>query len=315
MKRWVLLLLGMVLIFGALAAVAGTEPQAAKGPPVAPQGKAAAKVIWTGQSGGFAISWTAADIQARPLKKPGRLVFSAAQLSRRGFQTFISPPNLDGSEEQVTYERKFALLSVVGSIVSFRDELYYNVQPSAHPGLETRFTTIDLAKSGEVVYVSPPEADLFELDLAKLGKVAKLTDYFPNKEVLQALRNNAIIKEALGGESPSSLAKLFKLLQQQEIRINKVPFIFPRDFLTRFAFHHLQGGQVAVLLGLPSSGGAARGLHAELDLLLPVPPAWKKSLTLAASEKEGFLMQDQERLSRGEYTIMPFTKGKKPPGW
>jgi hypothetical protein len=180
-------------------------------------------------------------------------------------------------------------------------------------GLETRFTSIDLAKSGEVVYVSPPEADLFELDVAKLGKVAKLTEYFPEREVLQALRNNAIIKEALRGESPSSLAKLFNLLKEQDIWINKAPFIFPRDFLTRFAFHHLQGDKVAVLMGLPASGGAARGLHAELDLRLPMPPAWKKPLTLASAGKEGFLRQDQERLFRGEYTIIRFTQGKNPP--
>src|SRR5512139_2756059 len=99
MTRWVLLLLGMVLIFGALAAVAGTEPQAAGGLPNSPEAKNATKVVWTGKSGGFTIRWTTADIQAWPLKNPEELAFSAAQLSRRGFQTFISPPNLDGSEE------------------------------------------------------------------------------------------------------------------------------------------------------------------------------------------------------------------------
>ena len=262
MKRWGVALLGMGLIFGALAWVAGTEPQASGAPPISPQAEKAAQVIWTGKSGGFEIRWTTADIQARPLDKPDRLVFSAAQLAHRDFQTFISPPNLDGSEERVTYERKFTIISVVGSIVSLKDELYYNIQPSAHPGLETRFTAIDLARSGEVIYVSPPEADLFELDLAKLGKVAKLTDYFPEEEVLKALLNNAIIQEELGGESPQSLAELLTLLKG--LRINEIPYLFPRDFLTRFAFHHLEGENVAVRLGLPSMGGAARGLHAEL---------------------------------------------------
>ena len=311
MTRWGLVLLGMVMIFGALAWVAGTEPQAAGAPPSSPQAEKAAQAIWTGKSGGFEIRWTTADIQARPLNKPGRLVFSAARLARRGFQTFISPPNLDGSEERVTYERKFTLLAVVGSIISLKDELYYNLQPSAHPGLETRFTTIDLAKSGEAVYVSPPEADLLELDLAKLGKVAKLTDYFPEKEVLKALLNNAIIKEALGGESPPSLAKLLALLKG--LQINEIPYFFPRDFLTRFAFHHLQGDKVAVLMGLPSSSGAARGFHAELGLLLPVPPALKNSLTLAASGQEGFLMADREKIAGEGVTLIPFSydgKGK-----
>jgi hypothetical protein len=147
-----------------------------------------------------------------------------------------------------------------------------------------------------------------------LGKVAKLTDYFPEQEVLKALLNDVLIKEALAGESPSSLTKLFKLLEGQQFEINGVPYLFPRDFLTRFAFHHLQGDKVGVRLGLPSSGGAARGLHAELDLLLPFPPALKEPLTLAAAGKAGFLIQDQERLSKGKYTIIQFTRGKKPQG-
>jgi len=239
----------MGLIFGALAWMAGIEPRAAGAPPGSPPGKTAAKVIWAGKSGGFAIRWTTADIQARPLNQSDRLVFSAARLSHRGFQTFISPANLDGSEKHITYERKFTLLSVIGSIICLKDELYYNIQPSAHPGLETRFTAIDLARSGEVIYVSPPEADLFELDLAKLGKVAKLTDYFPEEEVLKALLNNAIIQEELGGESPQSQAELLTLLKG--LRINEIPYLFPRDFLTRFAFHHLEGENVAVRLGLP----------------------------------------------------------------
>lgn len=302
MKKWGTVLLLLIMILGAAAWVIGIKPKPAGAKPGSSQGQKTQPVIWTGKSGGFEIRWTTADIQARPLNQPDRLVFSAARLAHRGFQTFISPPNLDGSEERVTYERKFTLLSVVGSIISLKDELYYNIQPSAHPGLETRFTAIDLAKSGEVVYVSPPEADLFELDLAKLGKVAKLTDYFPEEEVLKALLNNAIIQEEYGGESPQSLAELLTLLKG--LLINEIPYLFPRDFLTRFAFHHPEGENVAVRLGLPSVGGAARGLHAELNLLLPIPPALKKSLTLAASGKEGFLMEDQRKVAGDGGTVI-----------
>jgi hypothetical protein len=285
----------MVMIFGALVEVAGTEPQAAGAPPISPQGKTAAKVIWTGKSGGFAIRWTTTDIQARPLKKPGRLAFSAAQLARRGFQRFISPPRLDGSEKHITYERKFTLLSVVGSIVSLRDELYYEITPSAHPGGEIRFTAIDLAKPGKVPDTWANEEGL---NLKKLGQVAMLTDYFPEQEVLKALFNNAIIKKIVGGESPSSLTELIQLLNG--IEMNGVPCLIPSDFLTRFAFHQLQGDRVAVRLGLPSVGGAFRSFHGELDLLLPIPPALKNSLALAASGKEGFLMADRKKIA-GEY--------------
>ncbi len=220
MKRLGLVLLVVVLILGAMLLVARAELRPLKrGSPATPEPKTP-QSIWSGQSGGFEINWTTADIQAQALKSPARVAFSAARLARRGFQKFISPPNLDGSEKRITYERKFTLLSVVGAIVSLKDELYYEIIPSAHPGGQTRFTTIDLAKPGEAVYVSPPEADLFELDLAKLGKVAKLTDYFPETEVLEALRHSAIFKEALGEEPLPSLGKAFELLKEQHFEIN-----------------------------------------------------------------------------------------------
>jgi hypothetical protein len=314
MKKWGMVLLLLVMILGAAPRVLGIKPEPAGAKPGSSQGRKTIQVIWTGQSGGFEIRWTTADIQARPLNRPDRLVFSAAQLAHRDFQTFISPPHLDGSEARVTYERKFTIISVVGSIISLKDELSYDIQPSAHPGGETRFTAIDLAKSGEAVYVSPPEADLFELDLAKLGKVAKLTDYFPETEVLKALLNNASIKEALGGESPSSMANLSKLLQDLPIEIiNEVPYLFPRNFLTRFAFYSLQKNKVTVRIGLPSGSGAARYWYAELGLLLPIPAALKKPLGLAASGKAGFLMQDQPKVAGDAVTVISFSfagKGK-----
>lgn len=303
MKRLGFVLSVIVMIVGTLTTAVGA-------PPSSPPGKTGAKVIWTGKSGGFAIRLTTADIQARPLKKPGRLAFSAAQLARRGFQRFISPPQLDGSEKHITYEREFTLLSVVGSIISLRDELYYEITPSAHPGGEIRFTAIDLAKPGEV---PDPLATEEGFSQQKLGKVAMLTDYFPEKEVLQALLANAMIKEILGGESPSSLANLLQFLQDQPIEKNEVPCLIPGDFLTRFTFHQLQGDRVAVHLGVPSAGGAFRSFHAELDLRLPIPPALKNSLTLAASGQEGFLMADRKKIAGAGVTRISFSfdgKGK-----
>lgn len=300
--------MGIVLILAVLAAVAGTRLQAVEAPRISLQDKTAAQPIWTGTSGGFAIRWTTADLQARPVKKPGRLAFSAAELSRRGFRTFISPPNLDGSEKRVNYERKFTLLAVVGSILSLKDELYYEIIPSAHPGGETRFTAIDLAKSGKV---SDPWAVEEGLNPKKLGKVAKLTDYFPEKEVLKALLSNAIIQEALEGESPRSLAEFLALLKSP--RIDEITYSIPRDLLTRFVFHHLQENQVAVRLGLPSATSPARYMHAELELFLPIPPTLKESLTLAAVGKEGFLMAGQEKIASEAVTLIPFSfegKGK-----
>jgi hypothetical protein len=311
MKRWGLALFGIVFIFSATVLVTGAETRPPKRGSQAAPGPKAPQAIWSGTSGGFTIRWTTADIQAWPLRKPGRLTFSAGDLSRRGFQNFLSSLGQDTPIKHITYERKFTVLSVVGSIISLKDELYYDIIPSAHPGGETRFTAIDLAKSGEAVYVSPPEADSFELDLARLGKVAKLTDYFQEKEVLEALGHSAIFKQTLGEERPQSLEKAFELLEEQHLEINGVPYSFPRDFLTRFAFHHLQGDRVAVRLGLPGAGGAARFMHTEIEILLPVPAALQESLTKAAAGKEGFLLEDQQKLAGESVTLIPFSFNRK----
>jgi hypothetical protein len=259
------------------------------------------KLIWAGQSGDFAIRWTTADIQARPLKKPDRIMFSALQLARLGFQTFVSPSRLLGNEERITYERKFTMVSMVGSIMSLRDELYYEIRPSAHPGLEVRFTAIDLGKPGEV---PDPWASEEGVNLAKPGKVVRLTDLFPGKYLLRALLADPIIREYTGEpgnpQAPKNLEDLCKVLKDQR------PDLFPKDFLTRFAFHHVQGDKVAVRLMLLSGGGAARGSTFELGLLLPIPKAMRQPLRLAASGQAGFLMKDVKRISRGQNTEVVF---------
>jgi hypothetical protein len=115
-------------------------------------------------------------------------------------------------------------------------------------------------------------------------------------------------------QSPRSLGELYASFKDEPWDDGESRYELPQDFLTRFAFYHLEGDKVAVRLALPYFGEVNRGHYLELDLLLPVPQNLKEPLALAQTGKAGFLRQDQSRLSRGEYeaTIMRFTKGKKP---
>jgi len=64
------------VLFGMGLGLAVLSPSAAT-PPVSSSDQKTAQVIWTGQSGGFAMRWTTGDLEARPLAPPGRLAFSA----------------------------------------------------------------------------------------------------------------------------------------------------------------------------------------------------------------------------------------------
>jgi hypothetical protein len=87
-------------------------------------------------------------------------------------------------------------------------------------------------------------------------------------------------------------------------------FRFPRDVFTRFAFHHLEDTRIAVRLGLPPIVEPCRTQHAQLGLLLPIPPALKRDLTLAASRQTGFLIRDHKTIAGTRGTTVAFSVGK-----
>ena len=276
------------------------------------------ELIWAGQSGGFAILWTSADIQARPLKDPDRIVFSAVSLAKQGLKNFlplvkeiIQEGKTLGKKWDCLYEREFTLLSIVGSLLSFRDiEFRSCPQAEAHPSLYIRFTTVDLSRPEATSYAAPASDDPFLLDINKSGKVTKLTDIFPGQKVLQALLADPIINEQLTlMKPPQTPEELFQVLKGDMytafLEINEILYELPQDFLSRFAFHHVKGNQVAIRLGI-SSMGAARSLQAHIGLLLPIPMALKRDLEMAKSGKAGFLMKDHEKLSRGQKTEVKF---------
>lgn len=304
-KKLGLVLLGMVMIFGALAGVAGAESRPEGGSPAAPQEQQKAQAIWTGKSGGFAIRWTDSDIQVHPLKSPNRVVFSARSLAQQEFARIKASEKKYGLKERYCeIVASYGIFSVVGSILSLFEGGDVYCEETAHPSHTSRYIAIDLKKPGGFT-----------------KKRVKLTDYFPEEAIYQALLADPRVRKALARreprlpQSPRSLGELYASFKDMPLDDGESSYELPKDFLTRFAFHHLEGDKVAVRLALPFLGQVNAGLNLELDLLLPVPESLKESLALAASGKEGFLMQDQERLSGGRYTIMRFTKGKKPPGW
>jgi len=305
MKRLGFVLSVIMMIFGPLAGVAGTESQSEGENPAAPRKQKTAQPIWSGESGGFKIRWTDSDIQVRPLKSPNRVIFSARSLAQQEFARFKANEKKHGLKTrycEVVF--RYKILSVAGSLMSFFEETGVDCEKTAHPSETNRFTVIDLKKPGGVS-----------------KKRVKLTDYFPEKAIYQALLADPRVQKALARrepplpQSPRNLAELCAGLKFELLDDGECSYFVPEDFLTQFAFHHLEGDKVAVRLALPIFGEVFRGHYLELNLLLPVPESLKEPLALAQAGKAGFLMQDQGRLAGGEYNdfTMRFTKGKESP--
>ena len=221
--------------------------------------------IWQGASGGFDISWSTDGIKASASK--GARVFSAKEIADVDFQDF---DNCDATEA-------WTVLSVVGPLVSVKQEENATCAQAAHTSAYT---------------------DILTIDLNQPKKAPSLADYFSEAELYAALMGDGIVKKTLaaaGKPTPETSAGLLALLADNS---SECDYRFEPATLTHFAFHHVEKGKVAVRVGLPYNCEAARGKLTQLGLLLPIPASLKDALTAAAAQKQGFLAKDEKTVAK-----------------
>jgi hypothetical protein len=227
------------------------------------------KPIWHGNSGGFAITWSETDIWASKPETPTNKIFSEHRISLKETAGMTRNP---ASSNYCAYVSQMKLLSVVGPYLSIRKEIYNDCRGAAHPQLFSIFETVNL---------TAPE------------KPVSLTQLFPQKEVLDALLQDRVVKKTLGfmrpEEAPKSLAELTRRLEEQSMEQGICEYRFTPDFLTHFTFHHLEENKVAVRISLPYGYEVCRGMLTELGILLPIPAGLKPSLEQANARKSGYL--------------------------
>lgn len=242
------------LLVVALAAAPFTlQTGALAGPPIAPA-PAKETVFWQGTSAGHTIRWTNRDLTFAP----GGFSLRQASLDEHAEMD-------DGCES----DHSAALLSVVGPIVSRREGRGGYCPGTAHPYAFQSMEAVDLARSG-----GPASLDL----------------YFPSGQILSTLLADRIIQKALQGEPrPKSLNALIGALEGKTGP--DCAYGFSSDMLSRYAFHHVKGNQVAVRIGLSHGCEANRGNLTQIGVYLPIPPALAAPLKAAASGKQGFLME------------------------
>lgn len=221
---------------------------------------AAPAALWSGNSGGFQLNWSETDLRIKSAKTQ--------------FSLFPPTPALDPDPEiRCEYEWGLQPLSWVGPYLSYRQESYWGCMKTAHPGMQTEFLVKDLRA---------PQKPL------------ALNQLFPDAQILKALLADGVVRQALAKAPKRSFQSTAELLAALNELNGECEYYFGKDMLTHFAFHHVQGQQVAIRIGLSHGCEAARGNLTQLGLLLPIPPALKAPLQAATQGKAGFLMGQME---------------------
>jgi len=266
--------------------------------------------IWDGKIGNLSISWTTEDIV---VVKDGNQIFSAQELAKQDFEAdFMADNSLRNNN--CNYKREFVLLSVVGKIVNFQETEYINCDSTPHPTVTIKFIARNFASGDKV----------------------KLTDFFAEADLVTALKNDNLIKAAITKTDPEVSATriselvdklhnikaipnlnqvmlngLYNALEWSEITVKGCGYRLAKDYLTQFAFHHLNQDQVAIRLNLLPNSIACQTKNLQLGLYLPIPTNIETALRQANNREVGFLM---DKANKGQ-TKVAFTTAnysKKP---
>lgn len=255
-------------------------PAAASGRGVS--GDTARGTIWGGESAGHQIIWGEDDITVGS----GTTPFSLRAVMERHWQTEMNDTNDPEFFSGCTGENTVGILSVVGDIISYQRAEFIVCPKAAHPSIESWYQSFQ---------ASSPE------------RKSSLTDFFEAADIHRALLADGIVQKTLaGGDITSPPATLPELIQALSEASSECEYGFSEDLLTRFAFHHLEGGKVAVRLGLSHGAGACRGNLTQLGILLPIPEKLAASLKKAEARTEGFLMRDQKKIANDKMTSIEF---------
>jgi hypothetical protein len=234
-----------------------------------------AKPIWKGNSAGYQVQWTTTDLLALP-PAGGKPLFSARTMALKDFAE-VDP------QSDCEQSRELSVLSLVGTVVSYQQADYVSCPGTAHPSAQTSYQTLNLARPAQL----PLLTDLF-------SEASVLTSLLAEPTIRAALRD---LKPA---KLPSTTQQLVALLTQWS---GSCAYGFSKDLLSRFAFHHLEGGKVAVRIGLSHGCEAMRGNLYPLGILLPIPNTLGLPLRKAQFRQAGFLMKDQRRIAQKKVTV------------
>ncbi|HYH82899.1 MAG TPA: hypothetical protein VEX86_24105, partial [Longimicrobium sp.] len=190
----------------------------------------AQQTIWRGRSGGYDVAWTDRDISARRASD-GVVVFSARRITDAEWTQMQR--DHDDEVPVKEYERKYRLLSVVGTVLSLEEATYCDCG-GVHPILWTRFVSYDVARG-----------------TAARPHAVAATDLVPEADLLRALTADRLIRQAMDSANVRRFATLRALtagLEQTPIQPpgEQCTYGVGEAFPSSFAVHHVEYGRVAL---------------------------------------------------------------------
>lgn len=258
--------------------------------PFATQPADGQQVYWRGRSAGYDVAWTSRDITARRVGD-GAVVFSARRLTDA--EVGKMQDDHDDEVPLKEYERRYRLLSVVGSVISLEEESYCDCG-GVHPILSARFVSYDVARG--------TAANPHELSA---------TDVVPEADLVRALEADRLIRQTMsraGVRGFTSLAAMVRTLKEHEVRPanDQCTYGVGTEFPTEFALHHLENGRVALRFSLSHWVEVCRGKLIQLGVLVSPRPRLVPHLTAASARRAGYLMKDVATIAREHETILNY---------
>jgi hypothetical protein len=245
---------------------------------------------WRAKDGNLTLDWDGGDLSA---VVNGREV---SHIFRRISNARTARIRRDSGYNDCEVSHSFRLASVVGYLVSFEQS---EVMFCGTTSIDWRYTSIDLQKLSKLDLPSFSELENDD-PLNRPGTpLISLADWFTEDDIFQALLANKEIAAGLARavnlgtlkQPPSNLFEFRKLFTSIDYDTFGNLF-FEEDFLTRFAFHHMDGEKVYIWISLtPTSHAAQAGQH-HLEIALPIPEKLRSDLLQSKSQMMGFLMTD-----------------------
>lgn len=242
------------------------------------------QTFWRGESGGYQIQWTAANLSAAKGGPNSSISFDGAATAKAKWKEISAPASAPAQDSaEYSYESDYRLLSVVGPIMSIEEGEECDCG-GAHPSEFTGFIAYDLSKS----HTTKPVP-------------ASLLDYFSAETLYSALIKDPVVKKILANKKPISLSELRQDLPFENYTNGNCDYEFGPDFLNHFAFYDHRPGFVSIRISLSHAVETCRGQFTQVGLELPVAdPILEEALTRAKAGQSGILMKALRQKAGGK---------------
>ncbi|MGI8469731.1 MAG: hypothetical protein ACR2N3_14900 [Pyrinomonadaceae bacterium] len=250
--------------------------------------------IWNGQGGKFQLRWTNKDLYVKSSEGINKIFSTYANK----WLSIVKSNDSDG-----IYEIEFSILSVIGNLITIEISQTITGKYAANINQRVTWVTLDLSKPGNI-------AQSYSEDERGSHRNAALTDYFPSKNILEALLANSKVKQELIRKNLAPPKSLKGLLQIKNFSLDDDPTqlnnFLSEYALNKFVFGRLEGENVKIFLELLDSYSPRLGEVPRIELSLPIPLNLKSALSRAESRQEGFLFKDSATVSQGKKTYFHF---------